>query len=96
MADFLTWLRDVMNPHAPLTIKVPEGMDEDSIEQLAKKIKEIMEHWHVVTWGWQKTSNTIKFRVYGPDRFTAFGRLEEAGFKHEKEKEPSSPFLPPR
>jgi len=92
MADFLTCLRDVMNPHTLFTIKVPTGRDVDSIKQLAEGI---MDHWHVVTWGWQKASSTVKFRVYEPDRFTALGRLEEAGFKREKEKEPSSPFLPP-
>jgi diaminopimelate epimerase len=96
MADFVTGLRDVMNPHTLFVIKVPAGMDADSIQQLAEEIEEMMKRWHVVTWGWQMASSTIKFRVYEPDCFTALGRLEEAGFKREKEKEPSSPFLPPR
>ncbi len=90
---FMTALRDVMNSHALLTIKVPSGGDVNAIRQLAEGI---MERWHVVTWGWQESSNTVKFRVYEPDRFTALGRLEEAGFKREKEKEPRSPLLPPR
>ncbi len=89
---FVTALQDVMNPHTLFTIKVPSERDIDSVRRLAQGI---MERWHVVTWGWQEAPNTVKFRVYEPDRFTALGRLEEAGFKREKEKVPSSPFLPP-
>ncbi len=92
MADFVTGLRDVMNPHARVTIKVPAVMNVDRIEG---QVKAMMKRWGVVTWGWRKTANTITFRVYQSDRFTAFGRLEEAKFKREKEKDPSSPFLPP-
>ena len=89
---FATALRDVMNPHTLFTIKVPSGRDVHSVRQLAEGI---MERWHVVTWGWQESPTTVKFRVNEPDRFTAIGRLEEAGFKREKEKVPNSPFLPP-
>jgi hypothetical protein len=88
---FVTALQDVMNPHTLFTIKVPSG-DVDDVRRLAEGI---MKRWHVVTWGWQESPNTVKFRVNEPDRFTALGRLEEAGFKREKEKEPNSPFLPP-
>ena len=89
---FVTALQDVMNPHTLIIIKIPTGVDVDAVK---RRVEGIMDRSHVVTWGWQQSPNTVKYRVYEPDRFTAFGRLEEAGFKREKEKEPSSPFLPP-
>ncbi len=92
MADFLTKLRDAMNLHAAIKIKVPGTMDADRIEG---RVKAMMKRWGVVTWGWQKTANTIAFRVYQSDRYTARGRLAEAGYKPEKEKEPNGPLVPP-
>ncbi len=89
---FKTALRNVMNPNTPFTIKVPPPGDVQGVRRQAERI---MKRWGVVTWGWQESSNTVKFRVYEADRFTALGRLEEAGFKREKEKEPRSPLLPP-
>jgi hypothetical protein len=89
--SFVTVLQDVMNPHIPLMIKVPSG----DVDDVRRRVEGIMKRWHVVTWGWQESPNMIKFRVNEPDRFTARGGLEEAGFKREKEKDPNSPFLPP-
>ncbi len=87
----VTALRDWWNPYALVTIKVPSG----DVNSTRRRVERIMKRWHLVTWGWQESSNMLKFRVYEPDHFTALGRLEQAGFKREKEKVANSPFLPP-
>ncbi len=89
---FVTTLRDVMNPHMHVTIKISSEGDAGRVRRRAEGI---MKRWAVVTWGWKESSKTVEFRVNEPDRFTAMGRLEEAGFKREKEKDSRSPLLPP-
>jgi len=78
MTDFLTVIRDAMNPHDSITIKVPEKEEAASIERRAR---EIMERYDVVTWGWEVAATTVAFRAYEPHRYTARGRLKEAGLE---------------
>jgi len=78
MAGLFESIQDLMNPHVPFVILVPERGTAGRLEQ---KAKQVIKRAKATTWGWQVTESTIAFRVYKPHHYAARGLLEEAGFK---------------
>ncbi len=77
----VTTVQDSLNDHVSIRILLSPGADADDI---ADQAKALMKRHHLTTWGWETRSDTVLFRVYEPDNFTARGRLEQAKFKLKK------------